>query len=212
MVERHGQGGSGHLGRPRPYWSSFLIADSATAFVVETSDRTFAVEQVADLRAISNRTTIPAFDAVHRHPRQPVETLVDPRWRASRRVLAEPGVTELSLRNHLRSHVGGIDGWTVCMHVDGVEGTTAGVVADLTTGRASFLLGSPCRSVFVPLFVRRTIGPVVPWERMTRLNDQHREAMDELEAELDRDAVDDDGWAAHAWCRVDAVLTSLGVA
>ncbi|MEJ7584636.1 MAG: hypothetical protein WKF43_11250 [Acidimicrobiales bacterium] len=38
-------------------------------------------------RAISNRTTIAAFDQSHRHPAQPVERLVDPRLGASRAVL-----------------------------------------------------------------------------------------------------------------------------
>ena len=76
-----GQGGSGHAGERRPYWSSFLIADPSSAFVVETSGNDVAVEAVTSTRATSNRTTIPAFDAAHRHPRQPVATLVDPKGR-----------------------------------------------------------------------------------------------------------------------------------
>ncbi|MGF2075319.1 hypothetical protein, partial [Enterococcus casseliflavus] len=92
-----GQGGSGHEGEHRPYWSSFLVADASRAFVVETSGNERAIEAVARSRAISNRTTIPAFDATHRHPRQPVERLVDPRWRASRAVLEHEPVTVASL-------------------------------------------------------------------------------------------------------------------
>ena len=65
------------------------------------------IEEVVRTRAISNRTTIPAFDAEHRHPRQPVETLVDPRWRASQAVLAAEPVTTEALEAHLASHVGG---------------------------------------------------------------------------------------------------------
>ena len=39
LLERHGQGGSGHEDGDRPYWSSFLVADSSSAFVIETSGR-----------------------------------------------------------------------------------------------------------------------------------------------------------------------------
>ena len=75
LAQHHGQGGTGHDGVDRPYWSSFLVADPLHAFVIETSGSAFAVEPVERTRATSNRTTIPAFDAEHRHPRQPVERL-----------------------------------------------------------------------------------------------------------------------------------------
>ena len=157
FLERFGQGGSGHRDRDRPYWSSFLVADPTTAFVVETSGRDFAVERVETTRAISNRTTIASFDAAHRHPKQPVETLVDPRLDASRAVLARTPVTTQQLQAHLRSHIGGDGGWTVCMHVDGVEATTASIVAELPEGDrpavAHMLLGSPCRSDYVTVVV-----------------------------------------------------------
>jgi secernin len=39
LIDEHGQGGSGHEGAERPYWSSFLVADPGAAFVVETSGR-----------------------------------------------------------------------------------------------------------------------------------------------------------------------------
>jgi secernin len=152
LIERHGQGGSGHEGAQRPYWSSFLVADPTSAFVVETSGRDVAVEAVERTRAISNRTTIPSFDAANRHPRQPVETLVDPRWRASQEVLADEPVTTEALEAHLASHAGGEDGWTVCMHVEGVEETTAAMAAELPAGaspRVWFALGSPCANPFL---------------------------------------------------------------
>ena len=92
------------------------------------------------MRAISNRTTIPAFDAAHRHPGQPVERLVDPRWQASQRVLADEPVTVDALKAHLASHEGGDDGWTVCMHVDTAEhqeATVASLVAELPAERSA---------------------------------------------------------------------------
>ena len=50
MLERYGQGGSGHdpalVPGGRPYWNAFLVADPGTAFVVDTSGSEWAVEEV----------------------------------------------------------------------------------------------------------------------------------------------------------------------
>jgi hypothetical protein len=213
LLERHGQGGSGHVNADRPYWSSFLVADPAEAWVLETSGTAWAAEWVGDTRAISNRTTIAAFDAEHRHPEQPVETLVDPRLAASRAVLAVEPVQLDAVKAHLRSHTGH-EGWTVCMHVPDVEATTAAIVAELPSGprpRASVLLGSPCRSVFVPLFVGRPLGTPVEWERFAALTPEHRDRLDALEESLLADATDDDAWNTEAWLRVEECLDSVGV-
>ncbi len=153
LIGTVGQGGSGHADARRPYWSSFLIADPTAAFVVETSGNDVVAEQVVGSRAISNRTTIAAFDAAHRHPSQPVGERVDPRLRASERVLAA-SVTVESLQAHLASHDGGDHGWTICMHVDTPEhreATTSSIVAELPEDGppvAHVLLGSPCRGVY----------------------------------------------------------------
>ncbi len=149
LLAKYGQGGSGHRDADRPYWNSFLVADATRAFVVETSGPAVAVEEVERVRATSNRTTIPWFDAEHRHPKKPVERLVDGRLHASNLVLSFEPVTVDALMNHLRSHVGGEDGYTVCMHVPDVEVTTASMVAELPNGappRAWFLTGSPCEN------------------------------------------------------------------
>lgn len=150
LLGRYGQGGSGHESGDRPYWSSFLLADPGAAFVVETSGNEWQAQVVASTWATSNRTTIPAFDAAHRHPRQPVETLVDPRLAASRAVLEREPVSDGPLRQHLASHTGGDDGWTVCMHVDGVEATTASMVAALGVDdpQVWIALGPPCEVPF----------------------------------------------------------------
>ena len=159
LIEQYGQGGSGHdpalVPAGRPYWNAFLVADCVTAFAIDTSGREWAVEQVADVRAISNRTTIPAFDAAHRHPRQPVDRLVDPRWHASQRALAQRPVTVAGLQAHLRSHDScGEPGWSVCMHVDGVELTTASMIVALPAdGEPDLwvLTGSPCERDYTVL-------------------------------------------------------------
>jgi hypothetical protein len=180
--------------------------------VVETSGTVWEAERVDATRAISNRTTIPSFDAAHRHPRQPVATLVDPRLRASEAVLAAGPVAVDDVLAHLRGH--GVDGgWSVCMHVAGVEATTASAVVELAPGRrplGRWLLGSPCTSVYVPLFVGRPLGVPVPWERLASLGPEDRAALDELESGLAADAADDDGWGPEAWRRVDATLQALG--
>jgi hypothetical protein len=147
LLGRHGQGGTGHDGVDRPYWSSFLVADPLHAFVVETSGPECAVEPVERSRATSNRTTIPSFDSVHRHPRQPVERLVDGRLAASNAVLAHEPVSVERLMEHLRTHVGAEDGYTICMHVPDVEVTKGSMIAELPIDRAPrawFLTGSPC--------------------------------------------------------------------
>lgn len=149
-IERWGQGGSGHESADRPYWSSFLLADTDAAWVVETSGNEIATTRVDRSWATSNRTTIAAFDAIHRHPRQPVAELVDPRLAASRAVLAAEPVTVTALQEHLASHRGGDGGWTVCMHVDGVEETRAALVAELDPAgpRVWIAEGSPCLTTF----------------------------------------------------------------
>ncbi|MFM7684532.1 MAG: hypothetical protein ACKPDI_01240 [Actinomycetota bacterium] len=153
LLGRHGQGGSGHdpavVPGGRPYWNAFLVADPASAFVIDTSGPEWAVERVAATRAVSNRTSVSGFDEVHRHPRQPVEALVDPRWRASSAVLGEGNVSVAAVQQHLRSHDScGTEGWSVCMHAVDVQVTTSSMVAELAGGgdsRLWVLTGSPCR-------------------------------------------------------------------
>ena len=210
LLERYGQGGSGHRDADRPYWSSFLLADAGDAWVVETSGRVWEAERVERTRAISNRTTIRSFDVAHRHPRQPVERLVDPRLACTRAVLAAEPVSAASVAAALRSHDGGAEaGWTVCMHVGGVEATTAAVIASLppdTPPLGRFLLGSPCTSVFVPVVVGPPLGDPPPWEAFAAVDPA---AAAELERRLWTD-VDpaEPGWNAEAWRQVRAVLGS----
>ena len=60
LLERYGQGGDcGHLGRFY-YQNGFIIADSNAAYVLETVDRQWVVQQVKDRRALSNAYSIGA--------------------------------------------------------------------------------------------------------------------------------------------------------
>jgi len=58
LLERHGQGGTGEQHHDEPYFSSFLVADPAGAWIVETSARTWAARPVDDGAAISNRIAL----------------------------------------------------------------------------------------------------------------------------------------------------------
>lgn len=168
LLDRYGQGGTGHHGVDRPYWSSFLIADAGSAWVVETSGRAWEAEEVTSTRAISNRTTIPAFDAAHRNPKQPVERLVDPRWDASKRVLADQPVTVDAVKRHLRDHVG-LDGYSVCMHVADVEATTASMIVELGDETiAQWLLGSPCEREYLTAPIGPEVNDLPPWDQWPR--------------------------------------------
>lgn len=218
LLERYGQGGSGHHGVENPYWSSFLVTDASDAWVLETSGREWATERVARSRAISNRTTIPAFDAAHRDLAMPTETVTDPRWRASQAVLASEPVTVPALQAHLRDHEAGEGGFTVCMHVPGFMATTAAMVVEIpgpfagSRPLAHVCLGAPCRSLFVPVAVGRALDRPPAWERFDALGPEHRAALDALERELAMEApaaADSDAWAPEAWRRVEACLDAL---
>jgi secernin len=176
LLEQYDQGGGcfdpAVIGR-KPYWSSFLLADPEEAWVVETSGDEWMADQVERTYAVSNRTTIPEFDQLHRHLDAPVEQFVDPRLNESRRALAEHRVNRLGIVELLRSHAGA-DGWSICMHVDGASHpfgsvqqdmvTTASMVAELSLGRVPRVWiadGSPCRNVHreVPFGPGVPVGP-----------------------------------------------------
>lgn len=58
LLARHGQGGSGEQHADEPYWSSFLVVDGHTGWVLETSGRSWVAQPVGDGAAISNRLTL----------------------------------------------------------------------------------------------------------------------------------------------------------
>ncbi len=58
LLEEHGQGGVADQQANEPYFSSFLIADPRSMWVLETSGRTWVAAPVERTGAISNRLTI----------------------------------------------------------------------------------------------------------------------------------------------------------
>jgi len=182
LLERHGQGGSGEPHRDEPYFSSFLVADAAGGFVIETSNRTWAARPVGKGAAISNRISLTTdwtrastnvdpgtdFDS-WRWPGMPT-AIADGRLAVTRAVVERgEGATPLDLARALRSHgcdhaldalPGEVDsdgnGFTVCMHRrEWSSQTTASMIAELCVDalpRAWVSLGNPCASVYLPCF------------------------------------------------------------
>mmetsp|Transcript_50910 Transcript_50910/g.87577 ORF Transcript_50910/g.87577 Transcript_50910/m.87577 type:complete len:421 (+) Transcript_50910:70-1332(+) len=170
LLEEHGQGGSCAASGPRwEYHNSFLIADSAEAWVLETAGRHWAAERVADgVRNISNNLSI------HRHDlcSDGLEDYAieqgywsdradgpfsfarafssggctpDARECAGRDLLAAGPVDTRRMMEILRSHRGGI-----CMH--GGFASTGSQVSRLGEAPVHFFTGSsgPCQSLFKP--------------------------------------------------------------
>lgn len=128
-------------------------------------------------------------------------------------------------------------GVTVCMHVRDYQVTNASIVAELPADdgmavRAWVALGSPCVSVYVPVFppagVPSELGDPEAWARFARLRERVERDADELSeirgvlgpieielwAESDAasaDPIQQARLGASAWSRVDAGLVKLGV-
>ena len=202
LLERHGQGGSGERDHDAPYFSSFLLADPRTAWIVETSARTWAARRVPSGGAISNRISLTTdwdhasadvapgadFDA-WRRPSTP--TVIADHRLATTTATVERGaaVDARALAATLRDHGShpslpaepGNDGRgvTVCMHVRGVQATTGSMIAHLRSDgaptRAWLALGSPCASVYIPAFLPAIpveLGDEAQWHRFARLRDR----------------------------------------
>jgi secernin len=67
LLEQHGQsGGCGHEHRGFTCHNSFIVADGAGAYVLETAGRLWAVQKVGSgARSISNGLTIEPFATEH---------------------------------------------------------------------------------------------------------------------------------------------------
>ncbi len=270
LLAKHGQGGIANQAVNEAYYSSFLIADPRSAWVLETSGREWAAAPVPGAAAISNRITIrrewtraspdvpPGADFDDwRHPVAPT-ALADRRLAASRACLARHGeaLTPAALVAHLRDHgegpwgapgaPGAISlpppyvlpdgtGVSVCLHIRGFQNTTSSMVAELPADpgaplRAWVAPGSPCVSVYVPVFppaaVPAALGDPAIWHAFARLRDmveadgdalgRIRSVFGPLEAGLWAEAHAIAGrpdrhprFVAQAWARVGRALQTL---
>lgn len=169
LLEAHGQGGRASLEDPAfRYHNSFLIADGTAAFVLETADRHWAVEEVAPgARSISNGLTIPAFRAAHT---ERVKTAVAAAARRQRRTcaLATGARDPADLLPVLQDHGGGVPRYrwlngtlgAPCMHGGGVVAssvTTASWISRLPRdGPAEHWVtatAAPCLALYKPVRV-----------------------------------------------------------
>lgn len=270
LLAEHGQGGIANQAVNEAYYSSFLIADPRSAWVLETSGRTWAAAPVRGAAAISNRITIGRewtrasedvppgadFDG-WRHPDAPT-ALADRRLAASRACLARhgEGLTPAALVAHLRDHGEGPwgapgapgrislpppyflpdgTGVSVCMHIRGFQATTSSMVARMPADpgaplRAWVAPGSPCVSVYVPVFppaaVPAALSDPAVWQAFARLRDmveadgaalgRIRDVFGPLEASLwaEADAIAGRphrhaSFVAGAWARVSEALGAL---
>ncbi len=177
LLERHGQGGPCSHEHPRfTYDSSFLVADPAGAFVLETAGRRWATEHVTGPgRSISNGLSIPPFAKAHGSR---VRTWVAAA--SARRRLTEPRACRATgpadLMAALRDHGGtpsprwsAFHGGLVapCVHAGGVlvsSQTTASWVSDLRDGPSHWATATsaPCTSLFKPVEVGTPVdlGPL----------------------------------------------------
>ena len=166
LLERHGQGGSCSAEHPRfSYDNSYLIADRAEAYVLETAGRAHAVELVTGrARSISNGLTIPAFARAYADPvrarmaRHTARSTI-----TTRHAAGADSVLDLfaALRDHgpyaapSFSPVNGALG-APCAHAGGLvtsTQTTASWVADLRHEPRHWVTGTAaaCLSAFLPV-------------------------------------------------------------
>jgi secernin len=274
LLEQHGQGGP-CLESGDSYWSSFLVADADSAWVLETSDRTWAARLVAGGAAISNRLSLGTEwtrASADLSAGDDFSSRIDPaapakraevRLAATNACLAaatrpqgrSPADVVATLRHHGSGPWGtpgddpGVveplpspeeaeqDRPTVCWHDYTTLATTASMVADLrpdtrtNATRAWVALGSPCASVYVPVFaphaVPASLADPSTWLRFARLRDrveadasalpEVRAVLGPVEAELwerardlPADPVRQEAFVEMAWLQVDAGLVRLG--
>jgi dipeptidase len=189
LLELHGQGGSPRHNDPKAacYDSSFILADSDEAWVLETSGRDWAARRIRGAYSISNVPCLGGdFDRASRalqarkgldfardlgdytaHPQTSGRT----RCQRSRQLLEERtgriGVADLMTM--LRDHGGAADaqapgtfGPTLCAH-PGTGQTAASMVVHLhRDGLTAWCsLVTPCISVFLPFFVDASVPEVL---------------------------------------------------
>lgn len=274
LLERHGQGGIADAADDEAYFSSFLVADPRSAWVLETSARTWAAKPVAGGAAISNRIalddqwtrastdvdvgrsfedwrdpkswaaladirlacTLPAVTGEDRID-EPADLAALMRHHGTR-AWGRPGDDPRDVSELPPAEIGpNGEGITVCMHVRDYQATAASMICELPEDldrplRAWVAVGSPCVSVYVPVFPTATVplelGEETTWRRFENLRDRVENDGDALAAvravlaplesalwseadDVVADPAHHAAYAAEAWRRVDEALGRLGV-
>jgi secernin len=273
LLEQHGQGGLADAANDEAYFSSFLIADPRSAWILETSASTWVAEPATDGAAISNRLSVrtgwtrasagvaPGTDFESYRDPGSWAALADVRLACTLPAVAGEGRVDRPadlaalLRHHGERPWGrpgddsgdisplppeewgaNAEGFSVCMHLRGYQATAASMICDLPADddepmRAWVAPGSPCVSVFVPVFppadVPTELADAATWSRVLALRERVeanpdaladvRAVLGPIEAELwtEADAVagnpfDQATFATSCWSRVDEGLRRLG--
>ena len=170
LLEQHGQGGGcGHERRSFTYHNSFLVADAAGAYVLETAGKLWVVEQVGHgARSISNGLTIQPFASRHTDRLKTAVSACRIRQPLTqRRAGAAAGPADLMavLAGHGAGaavpHYSLVNGAMAapCMHAGGLAAssqTTASWVAELRPEGAAHWVtatAAPCTALFKPVQV-----------------------------------------------------------
>jgi secernin len=201
LLQQHGQGGGcGHERRGLTYHNSFIVADAAGAYVLETAGKLWVAEKVeSGGRSISNGLTIEPFASQHSDRLKSAVSRCRARQALTHAAAGRAtGVGDLMAA--LAEHGGGavvprysvIDGGAAapCMHAGGLASnsqTTASWVAELRLDGAAHWVtatAAPCTSLFKPVQVTTPIDlapqpsdcydPAAMWWRHEEL---HRTAM-----------------------------------
>jgi secernin len=201
LLEQHGQGGSGEPHANEPYFSSFLVVDNAAAWIIETSNRTWAARRVDQGGcAISNRVSltdnwtlasknVTAGTSFDTYRLTAVPTAVADHRLAVTANASQHARTIADVAAVLRSHgthpgpppEPGEDwnGFTVCMHRGDLHAqTTASMITSLPDDapvRIWACLGNPCCGVYVPGFppaLAPELSDPEQWQRFARLRDR----------------------------------------
>lgn len=187
LLSRFGQGGNCGYSHDFRYDNSFLIIDPQSAYILETSGRNYAVKEVQDKAAISNRLCIRSdYTAASGLPqgadfaRQFTEPVFSHFAKGKQRralsfyALENGPVGPAQLMRALRTHApkaegrefsrGSVD--SVCMHAGGFIGdhTTGSFVAILRQQQPMTIwatgASTPCIAAFKPIFFGVTEPPV----------------------------------------------------
>jgi dipeptidase len=178
LINEHGQGGGCGLENRRfTYHNSFLVADTRTAFVLETAGRLHAVEEIRGARSISNGLTIPGFARTHSDT---IKTRVSACRLRRKRTEELAGRAESVgdimriLVDHGAGHEEPAYSWLngamsgPCMHAGGVTAasqTTGSWISELTRqGHSHWVTGTaaPCLGLFKPVRIESPLdlGPL----------------------------------------------------
>ena len=169
FLETYGQGGGcGHESKNFVYHNSFIIADSTSAYVLETAGRRWSVESVKNVRSISNALTIPDFrDAYSDYLRTRVSGARERQLRTQNMCSCAATVGDFAriLRDHgedreapkYRLASGAMS--AACVHGGGTiasSQTTGSWISELMPGKFrhwATATSAPCTSLFKPVSV-----------------------------------------------------------